>query len=704
MVIFSIFLLSFVIIKCNFILESKTYSIEDIFQLETLQKTDIIEIFNKYSNSLNIFQNYFVQILKLSKEINHDNYFYLENTNSNATKVFIQESCYNIMKVNYSSEYYYLFIIDEIQGENDDINYMNKFSYIIFNSEGDKLNVSKLFCDKNTFYSENYVNYTKTTIDLNFVLEWKREKNIDLLNIKDDFFWNVCIQYKDDDGYEMTMNVRKKKFYQNYQLCNNTVDNSVYSGFEYNSENDILIVKCSYRIFYEKGKSQNLFELDEDLVELVQHSNFKVLACYKIILNFKGKNFISNIGNLICFLLTLGYIAFIILYIKNGTKELEIKLNYIYSKGGIDISTMNINYKKDSKTDVIYLKDDKRGSEDISISKKYKFKIIKIYNIKKNNNDNKTNKNINFTQVIENKNNNNENNKNIIIKVNKNNKNIISLIKNNENDINEKSNDIINSKINEDKNNSDIIKKHKYSNNNIDNNNNNDNDSLKYLTGIIEDDLNELEFEEANVFDKRKFWEIYLCFFSKSQLLCFSFYRKDFNIRIIKYVFFMFQVTLIFLFDTMFYTDTTMENYYESKYVFDFIGTFRRSIISTICTSTLLAILKCLCYSEKQSYEIRFCRGIKESFIRYKKFLVRLKIRIIIFFIFVFILHLGCYYFIKGFCAIYQRSQFHLLLDVIISIILNNIYPGVICFIPTLLRFISLKKKCKVIYCFSQIF
>jgi hypothetical protein len=228
--------------------------------------------------------------------------------------------------------------------------------------------------------------------------------------------------------------------------------------------------------------------------------------------------------------------------------------------------------------------------------------------------------------------------------------------------------------------------------------------SLKYLCGIIEDDINELEFDEAILFDNRNFMKIYFCYFKQYQLFYFTFLRKDFNIQITKYVLFMFQITLIFLFDTMFYTDSTMENYYKSKYIFDLIGTIRRSIISAICTSVILAILKSLCFSEKGCRDIRFHKGIKESFIKYKTFLRRLKVRIIIYFILVFILHLGCYYFIKGFCSIYPRTQLYLLLDTLISIILNNIYPLGICLLPTLLRYFSLKRKNKVIYCISQLF
>ena len=51
-----------------------------------------------------------------------------EGKNTNATKIYVLESCYYIMKSNYSSDIFYYFIIDEFPNENSTINYMNKFN------------------------------------------------------------------------------------------------------------------------------------------------------------------------------------------------------------------------------------------------------------------------------------------------------------------------------------------------------------------------------------------------------------------------------------------------------------------------------------------------------------------------------------------------------------------------------------------------
>jgi len=678
-------LISFLLVKSSFILDSQNYSIEEILKIEIIPKKDLIEIYDKYSNKLNEFNNYFVQIIKLDKEINSNEYGYLNDINTNATIVYLLESCYNRMKANYSSDIYYLFIIDEFPNENYTIYYMNKFKYIIFNSEGIKIDITKLFCEKNTFFSLIFINYNKTTIDLDKILYWKKEKNIDLLNIKDEFFWDVCIEYKDEDGLEMPMNIRKQKFYQNYEFCNNTVENNVYSGFEYDSKSDTLIVKCSYRIFTEKELSKHLFQLDEDLKEMVQYSNFKVLSCYKLIFKFYGKYFISNLGNIICFILTLGYITLIILFAIYTTKEFEIKLNHFYKDAGFDIDAMNINYNNTNKADIIYLDLDKLKNENNKknnkeFQKKYLFRKIKIYEIKNKPKNGKDKSHNHHKKDLE---------KYETFQMTKSDDKEINSV-NKLNYLNEKNEEFKDKYKNKDSNKVNSIK--------------DKDNSLKYLCGIIEDDLNELELEEAIAFDYRSFWKINFCYFKQYQLFYFTFIRKDFNIQIAKYVLFIFQITLIFLFNTMFYTDSTMENYYKNKYILDLIGTIRRSIISSICTSVILVILKCLCFSEKGSREIRFYKGIKQSFIKYKIFIKRLKIRIIIYLILVFILHLGCYYFIKGFCAVYPRTQFYLLLDTLISIILNNIYPLGICLLPTLLRYLSLKRKNKVIYILSQLF
>ena len=679
-------LISFLIVKSSFILDSKNYTIEEILKIERIQENDLIKIYEIYSNKLNEFEKYLVQIFKLEKEINSSDYSYLNGINTNATIVYLLESCYNKMKENFTSDIYYIFVIDEFPNENNKINYMNKFRYIIFNKEGIKIDITKLFCDENTFYSRNYINYKKTTVDLNKVLYWKKERNVDLLNIKDEFFWDVCLEYKDEEGIEMPMNMRKSLFYQNYDFCNNTVVNNLYSGFEYNSNNDTLIVMCSYGILLEHEYSKALFELDIALKPMLQHSNYKVLSCYKLILKFYGQYFFSNLGNLICFLLSLGYIIFFILFIIYGTKEFEIKLNHFYRDAGFDIDAMNSYYKKSNEVKIIFLDlkklKNKKNKKDIEESKdKYLFKKIKINEIKNN------------IYITKDKNNDHDQKKN--------NLEIGSISKTTQPEEEKEGNSSkqyysINEK------NKESIDKNKYY---IKRNNVKDKDSsLKYLCGIIEDDLNELEMFEAIIWDTRNFWKIYLCYLKQYQLFYFTFLRKDFNIQNIKYVLFMFQNTLIFLFDTMCYSDESMENYYKTKYIFNIRGIIRRSLINIICTSVILSLLKCLSYSEKGSRGLRFSKGIKGSFIRYKSFIISLKVRIYIYFAFVFILHLGCYYFIKGFCAVYPRTQLNLILDTFISIILNNICPFGISLIPTLLRYLSLKRRNKVVYCMSQLF
>ena len=348
---------------------------------------------------------------------------------------------------------------------------------------------------------------------------------------------------------------------------------------------------------------------------------------------------------------------------------------------------MNTYYKNTNKTKVFFLninksKNKKNKKDNEEVKDKYLFKKIKINEIKINIHNEKDKNNIH-----------NPYSKNLATIT------VFKTIKTKE----QASNSAIKFNSFDEKNKEYTYKSNNKYFNKINNIKDKDN-SLKYLCGIIEDDINELEIFEAIIWDKRNFWKIYLCYLKKFQVFYFTFLRKDFNIQNIKYALFMFQNTLIFLFDTMCYSDSSMENYFKSKYIFEIRGIFRRSIINLICTTTILSILKCLCYSEKGSREIRFYKGIKDSFIKYKSFIIILKVRIIIYFIFVFILHLGSYYFIKGFCDVYPRTQLNLILDTFISIVLNNLYPFGICVIPALLRYLSLKRKNKVIYCFSQLF
>ena len=88
----------------------------------------------------------------------------------------------------------------------------------------------------------------------------------------------------------------------------------------------------------------------------------------------------------------------------------------------------------------------------------------------------------------------------------------------------------------------------------------------------------------------------------------------------------------------------------------------------------------------------------KEKYLRQinyliSKFQVKLKIYIIIsIFSMVFF-----WYYVCAFCGVYQNSQINWIKDIFVSFIIGLIYPCILCLIATILRYIGLKKRIKIL-------
>ena len=70
-----------------------------------------------------------------------------------------------------------------------------------------------------------------------------------------------------------------------------------------------------------------------------------------------------------------------------------------------------------------------------------------------------------------------------------------------------------------------------------------------------------------------------------------------------------------------------------------------------------------------------------------------IKIKIIVYHAFTFILFLFFWYLISAFCAVYENTQRIFLTDSISSFIMGLVYPFALYLAPTALRVISLKAK-----------
>ena len=138
----------------------------------------------------------------------------------------------------------------------------------------------------------------------------------------------------------------------------------------------------------------------------------------------------------------------------------------------------------------------------------------------------------------------------------------------------------------------------------------------------------------------------------------------------------------------MFYSDSTMHKIYIDKGSFDFTYQLPLIVYSSIISSVLTGILNNFGLYESNLIELK-CDKDKIA----KDTLLKIKCKIIFFFIFSYVLLIFIWIYLGCFCAVYKNTQIHILKDVSLSFAFSFITPFFIYLIPGIFRIPSLKEK-----------
>jgi hypothetical protein len=219
------------------------------------------------------------------------------------------------------------------------------------------------------------------------------------------------------------------------------------------------------------------------------------------------------------------------------------------------------------------------------------------------------------------------------------------------------------------------------------------------------EEINQLDYNESIILDKRNFIEIYYSFLQYSQLIIFTFITKsDYNLRTIKIILFIFSFTLYLTFNALFFTDDSMSHIYKEGGKFDFLYNLPKTIFSGICCGIINFLLKFLSLTQNDIKKLYNIQNEKKIYLELSKFVKCWKIKLIIFYILIFIFMISFHIYIGTFCTVYINTQKHLIKSTIISYVLSMIYPFGICLVTTLFRKLSLYYKNKFLFILSKIF
>ena len=228
---------------------------------------------------------------------------------------------------------------------------------------------------------------------------------------------------------------------------------------------------------------------------------------------------------------------------------------------------------------------------------------------------------------------------------------------------------------------------------------------LNFNSFKLKDEVQDMDYEKAIIYDKRSYLSMYWAFLIESQIIlgtfCTENYLYLFNIKL---SFFIFNFQISFFLNALFYTDEYISDAYHNDGVLDFISGLPKSIYSFVATLITTNLLKMLSNNENELKKlIREKANDKNYRNLIDKKLTKLRIKIIIYFILVFILNLFFTYYVSAFCAVYRYSQKYWIYGCLESFVIDSIVSIISCIFLAFLRYISLKKKCKCLFKTTEI-
>ena len=596
---------------------------------------------------------------------------------------------------------------------------INDVEYAVFNENKTRLDLS--VCEKEVII----INYQLNISAINLTkVNYYSELGIDIFNIKDDFFNDICYSYSEHNS-DMILNDRVSDIYENYSICENNCEYD-----KINITDNTVTCKCSV-----KTKADAVVE-PPNLVTIIrdsfEDSNVGVIKCYKLVFNFRNKH--KNLGFWIFTFLILFHIPLVIYYFIYNIEPIKIfilnemeKFHYLYQiknpRKKTDVSK-NKNKNKNKKN-TNYHVTFRTGSHNENSS----YRVMVLTNNNKKNKTNKFNeKKVAFNEVNIPKVNSSKHcnaNKSELLRINQKNtsKTLIEKARHNNKSyakINEKlltKNSLNNNQkrnlTNINKINHNSKGKNKYSLIQIDANNSSNTKPLS--SDII---LDNYDFETAIKYDKRKFSKIlYICLLGKDNIINIIFFKTPLDIQSIRICNFIFIISCDLAFNAIFYSNEKISDKYHYNgnniFLFTIINNSIISLISSVVGLVLTNALQCLFnyrgnFEDVFKNEERKLRKNKDYKVnkKAKKEIMdelirnfnKLKCKIIIFFISEFTIMLFFYFFVTAFCEVYKSTQINWIEDFFSSFVISFAAGILESFILAIFYFISLKIRSKVIY------
>ena len=232
---------------------------------------------------------------------------------------------------------------------------------------------------------------------------------------------------------------------------------------------------------------------------------------------------------------------------------------------------------------------------------------------------------------------------------------------------------------------------------------NNKGNMIKFFK--TESDLQDLDYEEAIIYDKRSCLRMYWGFLVDSQIILRTFcVHNKFDLFVINLSFLVFTFQISFFLNAFFYTDEYISDAYHNDGVLDFFSGLPKTIYSFVATLIITNILGML--SSSKGELMRVVRRNRQSN-NYERIinskLAKLKNKLIFYFILIFLFESFFLYYVTIFCTVYKYSQKYWFFGCLESFGMDYAVSLIICVFLSLFRYISIKVQSKCLYIFVKI-
>jgi len=212
-------------------------------------------------------------------------------------------------------------------------------TYYFYHPEtGDKLD-SETICQDDTITMKEDVKsqLNNTSKDINSIL-YLTGQNIDIFNISDEFYTDICFHYESPNGKDIALKDRVQVFFPNITLCEEGCTSKGVNLTSMESVCDCKINDLNNELF---GDNALVKSITGEISDLISNSNLDILQCYKDV--FRKKYVLKNVGGFIILIITFIEIIFAILFLSLD----KIKITkYVYNLSEFYIKFLSDNNNK----------------------------------------------------------------------------------------------------------------------------------------------------------------------------------------------------------------------------------------------------------------------------------------------------------------------------------------------------------------------